>query len=484
VVDDAGAAAPTPRKVNLAAIATVMVFVSCMCLGVAAHSIRATPMHINVVVVTSMVVDGTGILIAGAGLIFRIEKRPRLAFAVIVAARGAAGRSVVKAPDMAAAIPLSHPDITQREIDAVVEVLQTPTLSIGPKVVEFEKKVAAVTGRRHGVAVCSGTCGLHVVMMSAGIKPGDEVITTPFSFVASANCILFVGATPVFVDIDNKTLNMDVTKVTAAITPKTRAIVGVEAFGHPGGMVELEQLAQANELILIEDSCEGFGGSVGSGTAVRQIGSFGRASVFGFYPNKQITTGEGGMIVTDDDNFAEMCRSLRNQGRAGMGWLAHQRMGFNYRLSEMNAALGCVQVDRLEEILDRRRIVAEMYMHRLMDNRFLIVPTLQHDTHMSWFVFVVRLNDQFEPGDRDLLMADLKADGIGCQSYFPPIHLQPYMAEQFGFSAGDFPVCEYVSARTLALPFFGAMTAAQVDRVCSTLDRLLEKRIVSRKNRL
>ena len=382
---------------------------------------------------------------------------------------------------MPAAIPLSQPDVTQREIDAVVEVLQSPTLSIGPKVVEFERKVAAVVNRRHAVAVSNGTCGLHVAMLAAGVGPGDEVVTTPFSFVASANCILYVGAKPVFVDIDPRTLNMDVSRVTEAITPRTKAIVGVETFGHPGGMIELEQLAQRHELILVEDSCEGFGGRVGA--TPRAIGSFGRASVFGFYPNKQITTGEGGMICTDDDVFADSCRALRNQGREGMSWLAHQRLGYNYRLSEMNAAMGAVQVDRLDEILDARTRVARLYMDRLLDNRFLILPTLADDTHMSWFVFVVRLNDLFEAGDRDALMAELRADGIGCNNYFPPIHLQPYMAAQFSFTPGMFPVTEYVSARTLALPFFGSMTTAQVDRVCETLNRLLERRVTGRKSR-
>jgi perosamine synthetase len=380
-------------------------------------------------------------------------------------------------------IPLSSPDITQREIDAVVEVLHTSTLSIGPRVVEFEEKVAKAAGRLHGVAVSSGTTGLHCAMIAAGIKAGDEVITTPFSFVASANCILYVDATPVFVDIDPKTLNMDVDKVPMAITPKTKAIVGVEAFGHPGGMLELEQLAQKNELLLIEDCCEGFGGSVGKGPGMRRIGSFGRAGVFGFYPNKQITTGEGGMIVTDDDTFAASCRALRNQGREGMSWLAHQRLGFNYRLSEMNAAMGAVQVDRLEEILDARSRVAQMYMERLMTNKFVILPTLQDDTNMSWFVFVVRLNDLFEPGDRDQVMIELRKEGIGCNNYFPPIHLQPYMVEKFGFTEGMFPVCEYVAARTLALPFFGGLTEGQVDTVCRVLNRALEDRLTTRKGR-
>jgi perosamine synthetase len=376
-------------------------------------------------------------------------------------------------------IPLARPDITQREIDAVVDVLHGDTLSIGPKVEEFEKMCAKLVGRQHAVAVSSGTAGLHCAMVAAGIGEGHEVITTPFSFVASANCILFVGATPVFVDIDPKTLNLDVAKVKAAITPKTKAIVAVEVFGHPGGMVELEQLAQQYELVLIEDCCEGFGGFDGK----RAIGSFGRAGVFGFYPNKQITTGEGGMIVTDDDTFAAMCRSLRNQGRDGMSWLAHQRLGYNYRLDEMSAALGVAQMERLEDILDKRRKVAHMYMERLMTSRYVILPTLTDDELMSWFVFVVRFNDLFEVGDRDLVMQDLRAAKIGCNNYFPPIHLQPYMVEKFGYKAGDFPVTEYVSARTLALPFFGKMTGKQVNQVCETLEKVMEKTLISRKGR-
>ncbi|HEX4795920.1 MAG TPA: DegT/DnrJ/EryC1/StrS family aminotransferase [Humisphaera sp.] len=376
-------------------------------------------------------------------------------------------------------IPLSQPDITQKEIDAVVDVLQTPTLSIGPKIEVFEAACAKVAGRRHAVGVSSGTAGLHCAMIAAGVGEGDEVITTPFSFVASANCALYVGAKPVFVDIDPKTLNMDVEKAAAAITPKTRAFVGVEVFGHPGGMVELEQLAQRHELPLIEDACEGFGGLHGT----RPIGSFGRAGVFAFYPNKQITTGEGGMIVTDDDTFADVCRALRNQGREGMAWLAHQRLGYNYRLSEINAALGIAQLERLDEILANRRRVAHAYIDRLMTNRYLILPTLEDDTHMSWFVFVVRLNDLFEPGDRETIMQELRAAGIGCNNYFPPIHLQPYMIEKLGHKRGSFPICEYVAARTLALPFFTRMTTRQVTQVCKTLEQVIEKTLVGRKNR-
>ena len=380
-------------------------------------------------------------------------------------------------------IPLSQPDITQREIDAVLEVMQSGTLSIGPKVLEFEAKVAAVTRRRHAVAVSSGTAGLHAAMLAAGVGPGDEVVTTPFSFVASANCILYVGAKPVFVDIDIKTLNMDPAKAEAAITPKTKAIVAVETFGHPGGMLELEQIARRNELILIEDACEGFGGQVSTAAGDRPIGSFGRASVFGFYPNKQITTGEGGMIVTDDDRFADACRALRNQGREGMSWLAHQRLGYNYRLSEINAAIGAVQVDRLAEILDNRRRVAHFYIDRLIDNRHVILPTISDDDHMSWFVFVVRLNDLFGPGDRDEILKGLRAAGIGTNNYFPPIHLQPYVAGQFGYKAGDYPITESVANRTLALPFHGKLGEAEVDEVVRTLNTVIEKTSNTRKER-
>jgi len=380
---------------------------------------------------------------------------------------------------MSSPIPLSLPDITQREIEAVVDVLQSNTLSIGPRIEQFEQLCAQVAGRRHAVGVSSGTAGLHCTLLAAGIGDGDEVITTPFSFVASANCILFVGARPVFVDIDPQTLNIDLDKIESAITPKTRAIVAVETFGHPGGMVELEQLARKHGLTLIEDCCEGFGGRVGQ----RSIGSFGLAGVFGFHPNKQITTGEGGMIVTDDQAFADSCKALRNQGREGTAWLSHQRLGYNYRLSELNAALGLAQVRRLDEILENRRRVANTYMRRLMTNRCLILPTLGDQELVSWFVFVVRLNDLFTPANRDQIMDGLRDEGIGCNNYFPPIHLQPYMIERFGYAPGLLPVTEYVSARTIALPFFSRMTDRQVVHVCDTLAHLLEKALIKPNSR-
>ncbi len=368
-------------------------------------------------------------------------------------------------------IPLSAPDITQREIDAVVDVLRTPTLTCGPVLAELEKVCARMAGRRNGIAVSSGTAALHCIAMAAGLGPGDEVITTPMSFVASTNCILYTGARPVFVDINAQTLNLDPARLEAAISPKTRAIVVVEAFGHPGGIEEIEQIAQRHELLLIEDSCQSLGAKVHG----RPLGSFGRASCFSFYPNKQVTAGEGGMIVTDDDRFDAVCRMLRNHGRDGNAWLAHQRLGYNYRMSELNAALALAQLSRFDEIVAKRRQAAHTYFELLIDNRYLILPTIDGDTTMSWYVFGVRLNDLFEPGDRDEVIRLLRCDGIGCSNYFPPIHLQPYIVEQIGTRQGDLPVCERIAERTLVLPFFTQITQGQIQRVCESLDKAIEK---------
>jgi len=380
---------------------------------------------------------------------------------------------------MPISIPLSQPDITQSEIDAVVEVLRGQTLSMGPKLDDFEEACAKVARRRHGIGVSSGSAGLHTALAAAEIGAADEVITTPFSSVASTNCILYLGAKPVFVDIDPQTLNMDPGQVEKAINPRTRAMVAVEALGHPGGMAELEQIALRHDLVMIEDCCESFGGRLGE----RPAGSFGKAGVFAFHQNNQVTTGEGGMIVTDDDDFATACRRLRNQGRERPGELVHHGLGFNYRLSEINAALGLAQVARLQEILDRRRMVAHDYIRRLMANPNLILPTLADDTHMSWCVFVVRLNDLFESGDRALVIDKLNAQQIGSSVYFPPIHLQEHVAQRSGCKSGDFPVCEYIASRTLALPFFGSMTGGQIERVCNTLEMILDGLLAREKKR-
>lgn len=367
-------------------------------------------------------------------------------------------------------IALARPDITEREIAAVVEVLRSPNLSLGPKVPEFEEAFAALCGTRHAVACNSGTSALHMVVRAMGLGPGDEVITTPFSFVASANCILFERAKPVFVDMDPQYWCLDAAQVEAAITPATKAILAVDVFGIIPDFDALRAIARRHPLRLIEDSCEAAGALRGG----RVAGSFGDAGVFGFYPNKQMTTGEGGMVVTDDAEIAGLCRSIRNQGRgASASWLAHERLGYNFRLSDINCALGVVQVQRLAEILRRRTEVAGLYDARLAgDERFSTQATPPGCTK-SWFVYVVKLSDDYTQADRDRVMAGLRAEGIGCNNYFSPIHLQPFYQQDLGCREGDFPVCERVAARTIALPFHAFLSESDVDRVVKTLQGLV-----------
>ncbi len=388
-------------------------------------------------------------------------------------------------------IPLSKPDITDLEEQLVLETLRSGRLSIGPMVEQFETLVATAADRRYGVAVNSGTSGLHLALLALGIGPGDEVITTPFSFIASANCILFVGAKPVFVDIDPTTLNMDPARLEAAITPRTKAILAVETFGNPAHMREYEQIAARHEIPLVEDCCE----ALGSDMAGRKAGSFGRVGVFAFYPNKQITTGEGGAIVTDDKRLAELCRSMRNQGRPipaavngpeaiqskahgptpGQTWLSHERLGYNFRLPELSAALGVAQMRRLREIVEKRQRVADLYMSRLMDNHELMLPTILSDCHMSWFVFVVRLTSTYTREERDRVISGMLRHDIGAKDYFPCIHLQAFYREKFGFKPGDFPLAEAVSGRTIALPFYNDLAERDVDFVCRTLVQMIER---------
>ncbi len=383
-------------------------------------------------------------------------------------------------------IPLSRPDITEHEIQAVVDTLCSGRLSLGPRQARFEEMVAQRAERRHGIAVSSGTAGLHLVLLALGIGQGDEVITTPFSFIASANCILYVGARPVFVDIDPTSLNLDPAKVEAAITDRTKAILAVEVFGNPTHMEKIAQIAGANDLPLIEDCCEALGGKY----LGKPIGSFGRAGVFGFYPNKQITTGEGGVIVTDDDRLAEQCRSLRNHGRPSAtntghagetnrvgASLIHERLGYNYRLSEIAAALGVAQMDRLDQILEARRRVAQGYIRRLKDFDDLVLPTVTDAcaADMSWFVFVVRLVSGFTAVERDRIITGLHRHDVGAANYFPCIHLQPFYREQFGCEPGSFPVAESISTRTIALPFHNHLHDTELDLVTQTLKVMLQR---------
>lgn len=367
-------------------------------------------------------------------------------------------------------IELSGPDISQAEIDAVSEVLRSGRLSLGPAVPRFEEAVARYVGVKHAVAVSSGTCGLHLLVRAIGLQPGDEAITTPFSFVASSNCILFERAKPVFVDMDPETWNIDTSAIEAAITPKTKLMIPVNVFGQPADFDRVCAIAKKHKLRVIEDSCE----SLGAKYKGRMSGSLGDAGVFGFYPNKQITTGEGGMIVTNDDEIARLCQSMRNQGRdTGMGWLSHERLGYNYRLSDVSCAIGAVQMQRVDEILGKRRRVAEWYRARLASEERISFQKVDPDCEMSWFVFVIKLADAYSEKDRAAMIEKLRSRGIGCSNYFAPIHLQAFYMRQFGYKPGDFPVCERVAARTIALPFHNHLSESDVDHVCETLRSLL-----------
>ncbi len=373
-------------------------------------------------------------------------------------------------------IPLSSPNITDLERRYVLEVLNTPNFSLGPKLPEFEEKIAKYVGAQHAVAVSSGTSALHLIVRALGITEGDEVITTPFSFIASANCILFERAKPVFVDIDPNTLNIDVSKVEAKVeelkaqSSKLKAILAVDVFGHPTEWDGLQGIALRYNLKLIEDSAE----AIGAEYKGRKVGSFGDAAVFAFYPNKQMTTGEGGVIVTSDEKMARLCRSMRNQGRSeGDSWLQHERLGYNYRISDINCALGIAQLERLDEILEKREKVAQMYNERLKDLEDVKIPYVAPQVKMSWFVYVIRLHDSYTKEDRDAILQKLKEKGIGCNNYFPPIHLQPFYRELFEYREGDFPVTEKVSKSTIALPFYNNLAEEQIDYVCRSLKEIL-----------
>lgn len=384
-------------------------------------------------------------------------------------------------------IPLSKPYITDVDQRAVMEVLESSQLSLGPKLEEFEHQFATFVGARYAVAVNSGTSALHLCVKALNITRGDQVITSPFSFISSANCLLYENATPVFVDIDPQTLNIDPTKIVEKITPKIRALLPVHIFGLPCDMSQIKSIAAHFHLHIIEDACEAIGAqcwmpqsSVPEHTQHnvewRPVGALGQCGAFAFYPNKQMTTGEGGMVVANDASIANTCRSLRNQGRAlNSQWLSHDQLGYNYRLSELHCALGLSQLRRLPAILAKRARVANWYTERLRHLSEIIVPLQSPNYRRSWFVYVIRLQDEFSAHDRDALMAKLIEQGIECRSYFPPIHLQPFYVKQFRFKRGDFPITEQISERTIALPFFTDMTETQVDYVCEVLKRLLRK---------
>jgi len=362
-------------------------------------------------------------------------------------------------------IPLAKPVLGEAEEQAVIEVLRSGQLSLGPKLDEFERRFAAQLGAPYASAVSSGTAGLHLALRAVGVEAGDEVITSPFSFVASANAILYCGATPVFAEIDAVTLNLDPAAAEAAITPRTKAILPVHIFGYPADMPAFEAIAHKHGLALVEDACEALGARHADGKAV---GARGNASVFGFYANKQLTTGEGGMIALGDSQTKQRIDSERNQGRApDMGWLDHDRLGFNYRLSELACALGLAQLDRLEEMLAARARVAQQYRDALAGIAGLTLPCEDRDgDERGWFVFVVQLPPCV---DRDDVVRSLATVGIQSKPYLPAIHLMSFYRDAFGHEPGEFPICEDVAARSLALPFFPSMTSGQVARVAQAL---------------
>ncbi|HEV2790958.1 MAG TPA: DegT/DnrJ/EryC1/StrS family aminotransferase [Solirubrobacterales bacterium] len=361
-------------------------------------------------------------------------------------------------------IPLARPEVGAREEELVLEVLRSGQLSLGPMGERFEREFAAWLGVEDAVMASSGTAALHLGVRALGWGGGDEVMTSPFSFVASANCLLYEGARPVFVDVEEETLDLDPAAAAAAVGERTVGLLPVHIFGYPAAMPELEALAHKHGLGVLEDACEAIGAVDSEG---RDCGSRGNLATFAFYANKQMTTGEGGMIVPRDPDEAARLRSERNQGRAvDMGWLDHDRLGFNYRLSDLAAALGVAQVEKLDSLLERRAAVARLYEERLSGLEGVRTPIAGRGAEKrSWFVYTVRLPAGV---DRDAVIVRLAERGVASKAYLPCIHLFPHLRE-LGYREGQFPVAEAASADSLALPFFPAMTEAQVDRVCQEL---------------
>jgi perosamine synthetase len=368
-------------------------------------------------------------------------------------------------------IPLSSPDITQAEIDAVTAVLRSPHLSLGPELSAFESALARYHAVPHAVAVSSGTAGLHLALITLGIGEGDEVIVPSFAFIAVANAVLQVRATPIFAEIDPVTLNVDPAAVEQAITPRTRALLVVHTFGVPADIDALQSIGRRHNLVVIEDACEAIGAEFGSFTNARRAGSFGDLAVLGFYPNKQLTTGEGGAVLAHDPAHAARLRSLRNQGRtATADWLDHVEPGYNYRLSDIACALGRVQLSRIDELLGLRRAAAQRYHSLLASIPALELPSLTLPNRtVSWFVYVVRLPWQV---DRERVRASLAERGIATGRYFAPIHLQPAYRNHPS-AAVRLPITESIARRTLALPFFNRISPLQQGQAAAALEEAI-----------
>ncbi len=367
-------------------------------------------------------------------------------------------------------IPLARPVVGEREEQLLIETLRSGLLSLGPRVPEFEEALGRWLGAERVSAVSSGTAALHLAIRAAGIEAGDEVVTSPFSFVASANCLLYENARPVFCDIDPRTLNIDPDGAAAAVGDSTTGLLPVHIFGYPAAMPALERLAADRSLWIVEDACEALGAVHGDGKAV---GARGNLATFGFYPNKQLATGEGGALVSPSGELKERIDSERNQGRApDMGWLDHDRLGFNYRLSDLACALGLAQLERLDDMLAGRARVATQYTEALTGIEGLDLPCPDEGgDRRSWFVYVVQLP---RGTDRDATIRALREREIDSKPYLPAIHLMSFYRRRFGHREGEFPVCEDVARRSLALPFHPEMTASQVQRTSAALAELLQ----------
>jgi perosamine synthetase len=352
-------------------------------------------------------------------------------------------------------IPLARPYLDEREEELVLEVLRSGRLSLGPTIVRFEEQIAERVGAPYAAAVSSGTAGLHLLVRTAGIGAGDEVITSPLTFAASANCFIYEGATPVFADVDSKTWNLAPDAVEAAITERTKGLVAVDMFGYPCELEPLMALCERHGLALIQDSAEALGAEYKG----RRIGSHGPPCVFGFYPNKQIATGEGGVVTTHSEEEWKLIRSMRNQGRSyeGGGWFNHVRVGFNYRWTDIQAAIGIAQLEKLDRLLELRSAAAARYADLLADVEGVeLAPANDADHRRSWFVYVVALAAEI---DRARVMVELRERGVDCAEYVPVVHLLTYMRERYGFGEGLCPVAEEIAGRTLALPFFPGIEA-------------------------
>ena len=367
-------------------------------------------------------------------------------------------------------IPLSQPNLSDLERSYVDKVLRSPRLAFGPMLTQFESQMAALCEAEHAIAVSSGTAALHLIVRGLNLGTGHEVITSPFSFVASSNCVLYEGATPRFVDVHPDTFVIDEEAIESAINENTRAILAIDIFGHPAPWPHLTDIAQKHQLALIDDACEAPGARI----ANRPIGSWGNASAFGFYPNKQITTGEGGCITTNDAALADLCRSMRNQGRAVTHRMEHVRLGYNYRMNELSAALGCAQLDRFATLQRMRHDVARSYGELLAPlQQDIQLPTQTENTQRSWFVYVIVLKKHYTSEARDIVLDLLQQHGIGCAPYFPCIHLQPYYRDRFGYREGMYPVSESLSERSVALPFFPSLSTEQIHHIVLALKNIL-----------